>query len=74
METTETPMDGWVNKEVVCTCGGVLISHKEGNPAAVTARMNLEDILLSEISQRKTNTTRPHLHVESKKKKKKQTS
>ena len=34
----------------------------------MTTRMCLEDILLSEISQRKTNATRSHLYVESKKK------
>lgn len=34
----------------------------------MTARMNLEDVLPSEIRQRKRNTTRPHLHAESKKK------
>ena len=34
--------------------------------------MDPDDILLSEISQRKTNTVSSHLHVETKKKKKNQ--
>ena len=32
--------------------------------------MDLEDIILSEVSQRKANTVRSHLKVDSKKKKK----
>ena len=45
-----------------------LLSHKKNEilPFATT-RVDLEDIMLSEVSQRKTNTIRYHLHVESKK-------
>ena len=34
----------------------------------VTTRMDLEAIMLSEVTQRKTSTAQSHLHVESKKK------
>lgn len=33
----------------------------------VTTRMDLEAIMLSEVTQRKTSTAQSHLHVESKK-------
>ena len=47
---------------------GILFSHKSNEimPFAITW-MNLEGIVLSEISQTKTNTVCYHLHVESKK-------
>ena len=43
------------------------IKKNETMPFAAT-RMNLEIIILSEVSQTKTNTIRYHLYVESKKK------
>ena len=46
----------------------VLLSHnKEGNPAFAATWMELEGTMLSEISQRKTDTVLPHLYVESEK-------
>lgn len=58
-----------MNKEnAVHTHGRVLISHKKEILPLVTAQMNLEGILPSEISPRKTHTARSHLYVESKKK------
>ena len=47
---------------------GILFSHKNNEimPFAITW-MNLEGIMLSEISQTKTNTVCYHLYVESKK-------
>ena len=46
------------------------VTEKEFLPF-LTTWMELEDIMLSEIRQRKTNTVLSHLHVESKKKKEK---
>ena len=47
-------IDEWVN--VVYIQNEILSSHKKGYPPIVTTWMNLEDILLSEISQTKANT------------------
>ena len=48
----------------------MLSSHKKhGIPAIATARMDFEDIMLSEISQRRTNTVWPDLYVKSEKSK-----
>ena len=48
----------------------ILSSHKkDGNNALVTAWMDLEGIMLSEISQRRTNIVLPHMCVESEKSK-----
>ena len=47
----------------VCTHHGILLGHKEILPF-VTTWINLADIMLSEINQRKTHTY--HLNVESK--------
>ena len=45
---------------------GMLFSHKkEALPFAILW-MDLDRIMLSEISQTKTNAVRPHLYVESK--------
>ena len=54
-------------EEVVHIYNGILLSHKKNKilPFAATW-MDLEGIMLSEISQRKTNTVWYHLHVESK--------
>ena len=58
-----------MNKEdVIHICNGILFSHKKNEimPFAVTW-MDLEVIILSEVSQTKTNIIY-HLYVESKKK------
>ena len=47
--------------------------RKKGILPFVTTWMSLESIVLSEISQRKTNTVCPHLYVESKKAKVRET-
>ena len=57
-----------MDKEDVHIYNGILLSHKKGMklPFAAT-RMDLEIIILSEISQRKTNIIWYHPYVESKK-------
>ena len=50
-----------------------VVKHEE-IPPFTTTWIGPEGILLSEISQTKTNTVRSHLHVDSKKTKAKQTS
>ena len=46
-------------RDVVCVCmyDGLLLSHKENEVSPFTTWMDLEGIMLSEISQRKTKTT-----------------
>ena len=53
---------------MIHTHNGILLSHKKNKilPFAATL-MDLAGIMLSEISQRKTNTVWYHLHVEPKK-------
>ena len=55
-------------------CNGILLSHKKKNEilSFATTWMDLEIIMLSEISQRMTNTVCFHLYVESKNKRKEQ--
>ena len=56
-------------KDVVYTYNGILLSHKKNEVMLFAAvQMNLEIIILSEISRRKTNIIRYHLYIESKKK------
>ena len=55
-------------EDVVYMYNGILPSHKkEWNFAICTAWMDLEGIMLSEVSQRKSNSLWYHLYVESKK-------
>ena len=65
-------IDGWMDKENTHTQRhrGILFSHKKNGilPFMITW-MDLEDIMLSEINQIKTNTVCYHLYVESKTKK-----
>ena len=55
-------------EDVVYIHNGILLSHKKNDilPFAAT-RMDLEDIMLSEMHQRKTKNVWYHLYVESKK-------
>ena len=60
----------WIKKIwYVCTCmhyiyNGILLNMKKNEMLPCTAAwMDLEGIILSEISQRKTNTIWHHLHV-----------
>ena len=57
--------DEWINKMGTCT-HGILLSHEKNEmmPSAATW-MDLEILILSEISQRKANIMWYHLHVES---------
>ena len=57
-----------MNKEdVVYIYSVLLFSHKKRNVTFVTAWTDLEEIMLSEISNTKTNITSSHLYMESKK-------
>ena len=50
-------LDEWIKKAVVYLHNGIGFGHKkDGNFTFATAWMDLETIMLSEISQRKTNT------------------
>ena len=55
-------------EDVVYIHNGILLSHKKNEilPVAATL-MDLENIMLREVSQRKTNTVWYHVYVESKK-------
>ena len=53
---------------VYCINNGILLSHKNNNILPFSATwMDLEDIMLSEISQRKKINVRYHLYMKSKK-------
>ena len=60
--------DRWMDKEdVVHIYNGILLSHKkEWNNVTAATWMQLEIIILSEVSQRKTNSIWSHLYGESK--------
>ena len=45
-------------------CGILFKPSKKKEILSLVTQINLEDIMLSEISQRKTNTTWYHLYVE----------
>ena len=65
MKTTQVSISRLlINKDVVYLYNGILLSHKKNEilPFATTW-MNLKDIMLSEISQQKTNIIY-HLYVE----------
>ena len=69
MEATYVSINRRIDKkDMIHTHNGILLSHKKNKilPFATTL-MDLAGILLSEISQRKTNTVWYHLHVEPKK-------
>ena len=68
MEQPKCPsVDEWMKTYFLFIHSGTLSSHKkDGNNALVTSWMDLEGIMLSEISQRRTL---PHLCVESEKSK-----
>ena len=68
IEAIQVSMDRWMDKEKIHT-----ISHTNNKILPfVTTQMVLEGIMLSEISQRKTNTVWSHLYIESKKQRNKQ--
>ena len=55
-------------EDVVCIFNEILFSHeKEGNLAICENMIDLEGIMLSEVSQRTTNPAWYHLYVESEK-------
>ena len=70
MEAAQMPISKWVGKKVmVQTYNGILLGHKKYILPFATAQMDLQGIMLSEISQSekdKHNTIRFHLFVESK--------
>ena len=68
LETTQEFINGWMDKEtVVYIYNGILFSHKKMNEilSFVTIGMDLEGIMLSERSQKQTNTIWSHLHTKS---------
>ena len=56
-----------MDKEDVMYIYNGILSHKKNKILPFATWMDLEGIMLSEISQRKTNTVWYHLYVESKK-------
>ena len=61
-------IDEWRKK--MCIHNGILLSHKKNEILSfATTGMDLGGIMLSKISQKKTNSIRFHLYVESKKQK-----
>ena len=68
MEAAQVPISRWVDKTTMGHLhNGILLCHKkEENLTLSTVWMDLENVMLSEItSQRKTNTIWFHLYVES---------
>ena len=61
-------IDEWIKKIVVHIYSGIppLSRKKNGILTFASTWMDLEGIMLSEISQRNTNTEQYHLYVESK--------
>ena len=69
MEANQVPINRQMDKKVVVhiyTLEYYSAMEKDGILALVTKWMNIEDIMLSKVSQRKTNTTCLHLYVASK--------
>ena len=62
-------IDRWMDKEdVVHIYNGILLSHKKNEIMPFSATwMDLDIIIVSEVSQRKTSIIWYHLYVESKK-------
>lgn len=59
------PVGGGRSKEAARGYAGTALGHKEGGVSPLaTARGDPEGATLREASQRKTNTTRFHLHAE----------
>ena len=53
-------------EDVGCIYSVLLFSHKKEMLTFVTTWLDLEEIMLSEISNTKTNITSSHLYMESK--------
>ena len=52
MEATSMPMNRWMDKDVVRTDNGILLSHKNETKSLTETWMQLEIIILSEVSQK----------------------
>ena len=63
--STDRGMD---KEDAVHIYNGLLLSHKKNEMSFTTPRMDLEIIILSKISQKKTSIISFYLYVESKKK------
>ena len=63
--STDRGMD---KEDEVHIYNGLLLSHKKNEMSFTATRMDLEIIILSEISQKKTSIISFYLYVESKKK------
>ena len=67
MKVKKVSINRWMAKEyVVYIHNGILLSQKKDILPFATTWMNLEGVMLSEISQRKTNPVCYHLYMESK--------
>ena len=55
MEVTEISIDRWMDKDVVYLYNGILLSHGKGWNIVICSNVELEIILLSEVSQTEKN-------------------
>ena len=65
MEIIYASVSRWIGKkkmEYICVQWNIIVYIKERNPLETTW-MNLEGILLSEITQTKTNTVQSHIYI-----------
>lgn len=59
--------DDWIKKKQHVYSKDYLLNHRKNETLpSVTTWMDIEGVVLSSVSQRKTNATRFHLRVESK--------
>ena len=54
-----------MNKENVYAYSGILFNHREEENSAICNNIDSEDIMLTAVTERKTNTVCFHLCVES---------
>ena len=65
MEATQVSINRQMDKEeMVCMYNKILLLHKKWNLLFATTGMNLEGIMVSEVSQTKRNTVCYHLYYD----------